>query len=178
MAKKKGKKKDKNKKQQTNNCANNTNVNIEEKLVRAIELAKEIHDENKEPEKTLPKISFWKKVKYIITNKTDDGTISLTDSLAGLMSLFFNAVAWILFITGLLCFAMIFVVIVQATNYQYLFSYIILAVLLPMLSLIMRGIANEIGREKDKNYIIAAFSGIVSFVALIVALIALFKEVG
>ena len=94
------------------------------------------------------------------------------------MSFFFNAVAWILFITGLLCFAMIFVVIVQATNFQYLFSYIILAVLFPMLSLIMRGIANEIGREKDKNYIIAAFSGIVSFVALIVALIALFKGVG
>ena len=30
-------------------------------------------------------------------------------------------------------------------------------------------------REKDKNYIISAFSGIVSFVALIVALIAFFK---
>ena len=145
-----------------------------DKLAKAIVKAQERSD----TKESTSKIGFWRKVWCVITNKNDDSTVSLTDSLAGLMSLFFNAVAWILFITGLLCFAMIFVVIFQATNIQYLFSYIILTVLLPMLSLIMRGIANEIGREKDKNYIIAAFSGIVSFVALIVALIALFKEVG
>ena len=38
--------------------------------------------------------------------------------------------------------------------------------------------AKEIETEKDKNYIISVFSGIVSFAALIVALVALFKEVG
>ena len=150
-----------------------------DKLAEAIVKAKQIEEEKAREKKIkTTKTSFWHKVWCVIINKTDDSTVSLTDSLAGLMSFFFNAVAWILFITGLLCFAMIFVVIVQATNFQYLFSYIILAVLFPMLSLIMRGIANEIGREKDKNYIIAAFSGIVSFVALIVALIALFKGVG
>ena len=39
-------------------------------------------------------------------------------------------------------------------------------------------IAKEIETEKDRNYIISVFSGIVSFAALIVALVALFKEVG
>ena len=38
--------------------------------------------------------------------------------------------------------------------------------------------ANEIETEKDRNYIISVFSGIVSFAALIVALVALFKGVG
>ena len=33
-------------------------------------------------------------------------------------------------------------------------------------------------QEKDRNYIISVFSGIVSFAALKVALVALFKEVG
>ena len=38
--------------------------------------------------------------------------------------------------------------------------------------------AKEIETEKDRNYIISVFSGIVSFAALIVALVALFKGVG
>lgn len=40
------------------------------------------------------------------------------------------------------------------------------------------GAANEIEHEKDKNYIIGVFSGIVSVAALIVAIIALYKSVG
>ena len=43
---------------------------------------------------------------------------------------------------------------------------------------IMWRAAKEIEQEKDKNFIVAVFSGIVSFAALIVALVALFKEVG
>ena len=44
--------------------------------------------------------------------------------------------------------------------------------------IIMWKAAKEIEREKDKNFIVSVFSGIVSFAALIVALVALFKEVG
>ena len=43
---------------------------------------------------------------------------------------------------------------------------------------ILFNIAKEISKEKDRNYIISVFSGIVSFAALIVALVALFKGVG
>lgn len=38
--------------------------------------------------------------------------------------------------------------------------------------------AKEIEEEQDRNYIISVFSGIVSFAALVVALVALFKGVG
>ena len=47
-----------------------------------------------------------------------------------------------------------------------------------MLFCILINIAMEIKKEKDRNYIISVFSGIVSFAALIVALVALFKGVG
>lgn len=39
-------------------------------------------------------------------------------------------------------------------------------------------LAKEIETEKDRNYIVSVFSGIVSLAALIVALVALFKGVG
>ena len=38
--------------------------------------------------------------------------------------------------------------------------------------------AKEIQTEKDRHYVVSVFSGIVSFVALVVALVALFKGVG
>lgn len=40
------------------------------------------------------------------------------------------------------------------------------------------GAANEVEHEKDKNYIVGVFSGIVSVASLIVAIIALYKGVG
>lgn len=41
----------------------------------------------------------------------------------------------------------------------------------------MFGSANEIDREKDRSYIADVFSGIFGFVGLIVALIALYKQI-
>ena len=124
------------------------------------------------------KIGFWKKTWFVITNKTDDATVSLSMALSGLMALFFNIIALILLLIGLTFLAMVFVGFFKSFDILSLVLNIIFALLLPLLALIMRGIANEIGREKNKDYIMAAFSGIVSFVALIVALIALFKGVG
>ena len=43
---------------------------------------------------------------------------------------------------------------------------------------ILFNIAREIKREKDRIFVVSAFSGIVSFAALVVALVALFKGVG
>ena len=53
-----------------------------------------------------------------------------------------------------------------------------LFVVLVLYSFLLWKSAKEIETEKDRNYIISVFSGIVSFAALIVALVALFKEVG
>ena len=124
------------------------------------------------------KVGFWKKTWFVITNKTDDATVSLSMALSSLMALFFNIIALILLIIGLTFMAMVFIGFFKSFDILSLILNGSFALLLPLLALIMRGIANEIGREKNKDYIMAAFSGIVSFVALIVALIALFKEVG
>lgn len=55
---------------------------------------------------------------------------------------------------------------------------IILFVSLCVYSIVLWKSAKEIEKEKDRNYIISVFSGVVSFAALIVALVALFKGVG
>ena len=72
-----------------------------------------------------------------------------------------------------------------AENHSVLFSKItsiaaaIVFFLISMLTFcILFNIAREIKKEKDRNYIISVFSGIVSFAALIVALVALIKGVG
>ena len=55
---------------------------------------------------------------------------------------------------------------------------IVFAIILGLYAVLLWKSAKEIETEKDRNYIISVFSGIVSFAALIVALVALFKEVG
>ena len=54
----------------------------------------------------------------------------------------------------------------------------IFLVVLGLYSCLLWKSAKEIKKEKDRNYIVSVFSGIVSFAALIVALVALFKGVG
>ena len=55
---------------------------------------------------------------------------------------------------------------------------IVIAIVLALYTALLWKSAKEIETEKDRNYIISVFSGIVSFAALIVALVALFKGVG
>ena len=69
-----------------------------------------------------------------------------------------------------------FSIIIVNIMYTILVSSI--AFVLGIYSAVLWKSAKEIVIEKDKNYIVSVFSGIVSFAALIVALIALFKGVG
>ena len=55
---------------------------------------------------------------------------------------------------------------------------IVFAIVLGLYTVLLWKSAKEIETEKDRNYIMSVFSGIVSFAALIVALVALFKGVG
>ena len=66
---------------------------------------------------------------------------------------------------------------ISGNIFQIIYS-ITITVLLVLYPLMLWKSAKEIETEKDRNYIISVFSGIVSFAALIVALVALFKEVG
>ena len=63
---------------------------------------------------------------------------------------------------------------ITAIYISFFTAFIFLLALL--IALLFRASANEIKAENDRNYIIALFSGIVSFVALIVALIAMFND--
>ena len=65
-----------------------------------------------------------------------------------------------------------------AENIFQIICMIAIIVLLILFPLMLWKSAKEIETEKDRNYIISVFSGIVSFAALIVALVALFKGVG
>ena len=73
----------------------------------------------------------------------------------------------------------------MAWGYTYIFNNVValvfmtlICILLFLISVMFKGAANDIKCEKDRNYIVSLFSGIVSFVALIISFIALFKEVG
>ena len=66
---------------------------------------------------------------------------------------------------------------ISGNIFQIIYS-ITITVLLVLYPLMLWKSAKEIETEKDRKYIISVFSGIVSFAALIVALVALFKGVG
>ena len=128
---------------------------------------------------------------YEYMRKTLSGKINrnyFSCSLAKLISLFFYAIGFgETYLTVLFCPLLnnYFYNLALSQNYSSIFSRIIsvstvivfLFVSL-MLFCILFNIANEIKKEKDRNYIFSVFSGIVSFAALIVALVALFKGVG
>ena len=66
---------------------------------------------------------------------------------------------------------------ISGNIFQIIYS-ITITVLLVLYPLMLWKSAKEIETEKDRNYIVSVFSGIVSFAALIVALVALLKGVG
>ena len=128
------------------------------------------------------KIGFWKAAWLIIRNKEPQNGNKTAVLLSEVMAYIFNTIA--------LCCLGLFVLIVVSSFVNFAWSnvpselitqIVVLASILGLLlaiALIFRCIANEIRAEKDRNYIVSVFSGIVSFAALIVALVALFKGVG
>lgn len=169
------KKKDK---QQVINNIKELNLEIDyDKLAEAIVKAQE-----KSESKPIKKIGFWKSVWLIIRNKEPQNGMKTAYMLAEVMAGMFNIIA----IIGVALFAIIIGFSILELDWgsgilNYISQGISVGVLLFAsfaVSLVFRGIANEIRAEKDRNYIISVFSGFVGFAALIVALVALFKGVG
>ena len=106
--------------------------------------------------------------------------------LSGLIALAFNGLALlglIVFVCGIVAIANIIKSCVWtskliANNIATISFMVAFIVIVGMFSLIFRAAANEMAKEKDRDYVVAVFSGIVSFAALIVALVALLKGVG
>lgn len=134
------------------------------------------------------KTHFWKSIYNILRNSEPlHHSEILPTSIATLIQHLFNMLALTLLLISpaALCFGGRRIydwIIGTETDVMQNIVFIIMCFFVfftnCLMSIIMRGIANEIVREKDKHYIISVFSGIVSFAALIVALIALFKGVG
>lgn len=99
-------------------------------------------------------------------------------------SLLFSIIAWIMLIGSVAFFAASIYAAIAVMEWQQigqiigniagLFLIVTLCVLCFIIAVIIKVMANDIKREKDRHYVLAAFSGIISFVALIVSLISLF----
>ena len=149
---------------------------LEELIVRAILKAQNvstIQEDDPNDEETF--------VDKAVSGKIPEGKL-FSKSLSKLMEWFFYMLA-IASIVLVLYFCLL--------TYEYItpFSlnvkniiFIVLAISLALFDaffvIIIWRIGYEIGVEQDKNYIVSAFSCVVSLAALIVALVALFKGVG
>ena len=126
-------------------------------------------------------IGFWKGVWWIIIGKGSENSSFATAIVAGVLSVMFNA----LFVAGLILTLIVSVASIQSVlnmtwtigeyirNTGTIVLMAFICGLMFMISIMFRGAANDLKHEKDRNYIIALFSGMVSFVALIISLIAL-----
>lgn len=134
--------------------------------------------------KNKAKTSFRELVWNIICNKKDTKGEYTKATLSGIMATTLNYLAVILCIFAVL-------VMVSAVRQAFMIEWgnglwfsnalalgllAVLCIAALLFALILRGCANEMDREKDKNYIVAVFSALTSFAALVVALVALLKE--
>ncbi len=134
---------------------------------------------------TEKKIGFWKAVVGILCNRRDTEGRLLTGSMSTILTFFFYGLGSILLVLSVIVFVG---TIVHALSLEWNtldlissnISIIAIIFTLVFMSFIfgvtMIGSGHEIGREEDRNYIVDVFSGIFGFVALIVSLIALFKQ--
>lgn len=121
-------------------------------------------------------IGFWKSVWFVIRNKEEPSGTLFAEALVTLMTLFFNALAVFCFAAGIFAIIEFVCNIYDAfhgieKNLWKAFAPILQSSILLILALPLRGIANEISREKSKKYIYSTFSSVMSLVAVIIALV-------
>ena len=171
-------------KQRTINKIENVNMDIDyDKLAVAIAKAiQKLEDDEEESDQQLSESNwklFWKNIWDIIINKIDRPFFS--DILVILIQTIFNvfALACVFLMVLHCCYIgrriWGFLQYPLLDNLLFLSERIFLVLIFGFVALIMRGSANDISREGDKNYIVSVFSCLVSLVALVVSFVALFK---
>ncbi len=123
---------------------------------------------------------------WIITNKAETKGKMTPVLLSMIIKGFFNFLAVLFTILGVLAIVVSIIGIVGLVktvelltiNTLYFIGLFSIGISLLSFAFVLKISANEFSKEKDRNYIVSVFSGIVSFAALIVALVALFKGVG
>ena len=98
-------------------------------------------------------------------------------------SLLFAILAWAMAIGSVLLFASSIYVAIAIIDWSIerlignivsLLLIFVLCVLCFVISVIIKVMSNDVKREKDRHYVLALFSRIISFVALILSLVSLF----
>ncbi len=157
---------------------------LAEAIVKAQQRAEE-QQYNSEIKTKITVKDFFRAIYQIIRNK-DNTQGKLTISLfAILVSMTFKLIAVIGFLVTIAGTIIAVKCILHGLDVGNIAVWIIsaiglivLSVFIFLYSVIIWGASNEVEKEKDKNYIVSVFSGIVSFAALIIAIIALVKGVG
>lgn len=168
-------------------CRRCSNIEFDyDKLAEAIVKANRMAEEKSDVPEQTKKVSFFKKVWWIIRNKKDANY----DMLSGLFTIPITALLnFIAFIGGLIFLLGIPMLIYTAAIMPWepgriipqivgVFFIAVVLIDIALLSLIIRSAANEFAREKDRDFIIAVFSAVIGLVSLIVALVALFRDNG
>ena len=159
---------------------------LAESIVKANDKASADKEKTKNENHSKDNQSTFQLILDVILNKRKTNGQILSSSMAKLMQGLFNFLAIVFFALGIsgigfmsrTIYNMFVNHMITYNDITYLISYIFVSVILFLTSFIMRAIANDIGNETDKNYIVSVMSSIVGLAALIVAMIALFKGVG
>ena len=132
------------------------------------------------------KCSIWKKIGCFIINQNPSNKETL-------INYFKFPIVWFFRIITLTCLVLFPAVIefsiggmlalpIKAQSWSdwvfYIEIYLLIPVFILGFGISTWAAANQFSREKDKNFVLTLFSGVISFVALIIAVIALFKGVG
>lgn len=171
------------------NNIESVNLDIDcEKLAEAIVKAQQRVQEQQYNSEIKTKITvkdFFRAIYQIIRNKGNTQgnlTVSIFVLLISMTFKFIAVVGFSFTLTGIIVAVKCILHGLDVGNIAlcilFAIGLIILSVIVFLYSVIIWGASYEVEKEKDKNYIVSVFSGIVSFAALIIAIIALVKGVG
>ncbi len=155
---------------------------LAEAIVRANNSTKTEIDETQEKLEFKKLISAFGSI--IINKHQSNGTT--TSSIFGLLiSFVFNALALlslVVLVCGIIASVMVIAGFVWTwklalANIMTILLIAIALIIIALFAFLFRAAANEMDREKDRNYIVNVFSAIVSFAALMIALVAFLKGV-
>lgn len=157
-----------------------------EKLAKAIVKAQQDVEEQKQIEKQQEKnnkeklsVSQIRELIWaVITNKAESNGTLTSSFIGSVLSSTFNLIALfavVVFVLG------IFATVITIKGFDWTINSmpsniimialcVVFELIVAIISFVFRCIANEIAKEKDRNYIIAVFSAVVAFAAMIVAI--------
>ena len=158
-------------------------LSVEEEQIANNVGEQEVDKELGEKKDKKQKFTFWKIIGQIITGKYNPDEEENAFTMATLTSLIVNGLAIVLLFGSLAVVGVSIIELVKSpwtqdvilTNIAAVIMTIVVLVIGLFLPLLLRVLALGVQKEKDKHYVLAMFSGMTGFVALIISLVALFK---